>query len=150
MSPRMKGWRGNPSLRRKWGMNTTLSLGSVVGMICFLAGSRWAISLAKYPASRSSLMFSSVTEEAIHLPCAPDPDMVGVFFGGGKDGILGAEAQERMGREEEGMGERVDPYPLIKAADVKRLPTHLKTRLFPKGRADGAVGLPTHILMRIP
>ena len=40
-----------------------------------------AISLARYPASRSSLMFFSMTEEAIHLPCAPDPDMAGVISG---------------------------------------------------------------------
>ena len=64
-------------------------------------------------------MFSSVTEEAIHLPCAPNPDMVGVLFGGAKDGSLGAGARERMGREEEGLGERMDPYPLIKAANIK-------------------------------
>ena len=44
----------------------------------------------------------------------------------------------------------LDLYPLIKAVNIKRLPTHLKTRLFPKGRADGAVGLPTPVLMRIP
>ena len=68
----------------KWGMNTTLSLGSGVGMICPLAGSRWAISWAKYSTSRSSVMFSSMMEEAIHLPCAPDPDMVGVLFWGQK------------------------------------------------------------------
>ena len=66
-------------------MNTILSLDSGVGMIFFLVGSRWAISLAKYPASQSSLMFPSVTEEAIHLPCALDPDMAGVFAGDGKD-----------------------------------------------------------------
>ena len=62
-------------------MNTTLSRGFGVGMICPLAGSRWAISWAKYPASRSFVMSFSVTEEAIHLPCAPDPDMVEVLFG---------------------------------------------------------------------
>ena len=39
--------------------------------------------------------------------------------------------------------ERVDPYPFIKAANIKRLPTRLKTRLFHKGRADGMVGF-TH------
>ena len=72
------------------------------------------------------------------------------FFGGGKDGSLGAGARERMGREEEGVGERMDLYPLIKAANVKRLPTRLKTRLFPKGRAGGAVGLPMLVLMRTP
>ena len=73
-------------------MNTTLSLGYEVGMICFLVGSRWAMSAAKYPASRSSLTFPSMTEEAIHLPCAPDPDMAGVFGGDGEDQSLGAGA----------------------------------------------------------
>ena len=61
-------------------MNTTLSWGSGVGTICPLAESRWAISWAKYPASRSFEMSFSVMEEVIHLPCAPDPDMVGVLF----------------------------------------------------------------------
>ena len=51
-----------------------------------------------------------------------------------------------MGREKEGVGERVNPYLFIKAANIKRL----KTRLFPKGHADSAVGLPTPIFMRIP
>ena len=94
-------------------------------------------------------MSFSLTEETIHLPCAPDPYMAEVLLGGGKDGSLGAGAREWMGREEEGVGERVDPYPLIKAANIKRLPTRLKTRLFPKGRADGTVGLPMPVLMRI-
>ena len=84
----------------KWGMNTTLSWGSGVGMIYFLAGSRWAMSVAKYPASRSSLTFLSVTEEAIHLPCAPDPDIVGVLSWGVKDENLGAGARE-WGRQRE-------------------------------------------------
>ena len=44
----------------------------------------------------------------------------------------------------------VNPYLFIKAVNIMRLPTRLKTRLFPKGRADGAVGLPTPVLMRIP
>ena len=48
-----------------------------------------------------------------------------------------------MGREEEGLGERMDLYPLIKEANVKLLPTCLKTHIFPKGRADDAVGF-TH------
>src|SRR3990170_5778152 len=84
MSPRTKGWRGNPNRRTKWGINTTLSLGFGVGTICPLAGSRWAISLARYPASRSLVMSFSLTEEAIHLPCAPDPDMVECFLEAGK------------------------------------------------------------------
>ena len=40
----------------------------------------------------------------------------------------------------------VNPYPFIKAVNIKRLPT----RLFPKGRTNGTVGLPTPVLMRIP
>ena len=47
-------------------------------MICPASGSRCAISVARYPASRSFVMFSSVMEEAIHLP--PTPDMFGVFL----------------------------------------------------------------------
>jgi len=82
--------------------------------------------------------------------CFVDPDMVGVLFGVGKDGSLGAGAREWMGGEEEGVGERVDPYPLIKAVNIMRLPTLLQTCLFPKGRAYGTVGLPTLVLMRIP
>jgi hypothetical protein len=42
----------------------------------------------------------------------------------------------------------VNPYLLIKAVNIKRLPTCLKTRLFP--RENGTVGLPTPVLMRIP
>ena len=33
MIPRTKGWRGNPSPRRKWGINTTLSPGAEVGTL---------------------------------------------------------------------------------------------------------------------
>ena len=82
-------------------MNTTLSLGSGVGTIYFSAGSQWAISWAKYPASRSLMMFFSLTEETIHLPCAPDPDMTGVLFGGREDGSLGARARDREGGDGE-------------------------------------------------
>ena len=51
-------------------------MGSGVGIICPASGSRCAISAAKYPASRIFLMFSSMTEETIHLP--PAPDILGV------------------------------------------------------------------------
>src|SRR3990170_6709042 len=97
MSPWTNGWRGNPNSGTKWGMNTTLSWGLGVGMICPLAGSRWAISLAKYPASRSFVMSFSLMEEAIHLPCASDPDMVGMLLRGEKDENLGARAREWRG-----------------------------------------------------
>ena len=80
MSPRSKGWRGNPNPWTKWGLNTTLSLGFGVGTICPLAGRRWAIYFTRYPASRSLVMSFSLTEEAIHLPCPPDPDMAEFFL----------------------------------------------------------------------
>ena len=43
-----------------------------VGTTCPAAGSRCAISAAKYPAPCNFLMCPSVMEEAIHLPPAPD------------------------------------------------------------------------------
>ena len=45
---------------------------SGVGTICPAAGSRCAISAAKYLAPRKFLMCPYMTEEAIHLPPAPD------------------------------------------------------------------------------
>ena len=73
--PPDKGVKWKASLRRKWGRNTTLSWGLGVGMGCPSSGSRCAMSLDRYPALRSFLMCPSVTEEAIHLP--PAPDIVG-------------------------------------------------------------------------
>ena len=72
--------------------------------------------------------------------------------------LFEAERMEAWALElEKGWAERrkawvkeVNPYPFIKAVNIKRLPTHLKTRLFPKGHAGGMVGLPTPVLMRIP
>ena len=84
-------------------MNTTLSLGSGVGMIYFLIGSRWVMFAAKYPASRSSLTFLSATEEAIHLPCEPDPDMAGVFVGDRRERTRPLELKGGWA-EEEGVG----------------------------------------------
>ena len=54
-------------------------------MTCSWAGSLCAISAVKYAASRSSLMFSSVKEEAIHLPWEQDPAMAEEVGGEGKD-----------------------------------------------------------------
>ena len=45
-----------------------------------LGGRRWAISFAKYPAARSSVMSFSLMEETIHLPWPPDPDMIECFL----------------------------------------------------------------------
>ena len=50
-------------------------MGPGVGMSCPASGSRCAMSLDKYPAFLSFLICPSVTEEAIHLP--PAPDMIG-------------------------------------------------------------------------
>ena len=55
-------------------------VGLWVGMICPLAGSWWAISFTRYPASRSLVMSFSLTKEAIHLPFPPDPDIVECFL----------------------------------------------------------------------
>ena len=68
-------WVGNPSPRRKWVRNTTLSWGLGVGMSCPSSGSRCAMSSGRYPALLSFLMCPSITEETIHLP--PASDMVG-------------------------------------------------------------------------
>ena len=50
----------------------------------------------------------------------------------------------KMGRlrKKKMWGKKMVPYPLIKAMNITRLPIRLKTRLFPKGRIDGTVGLP--------
>ena len=85
------------------------------------------------------------------MPRAPDPNMVGVLAWGGKDETWALELENGGGLErQKAWIKRGESYPLIKATNIKRLPTSLKTRLFPKGRADGAVGLPTPVLMRIP
>ena len=55
------------------------------------SGSRCAMSLDKYSAFLSFLIFPSVTKEAIHLP--PAPDMIGEGRGGSAD--LGAGARVR-------------------------------------------------------
>ena len=47
-------------------------------------------------------------------------------------------------------GKKMGPYPLIKTVSIKRPLTGLKTRLFPRGRANGTVGIPKPVLIRIP
>ena len=47
--------------------------------------------------------------------------------------------------------ERVDSYPLIWAGEVYASPTGLvKLAYLPSATINGAVGLPTSVLMRIP
>ena len=93
-------------------------------MICPFAGSRWAISWAKYLASRSLVMSFSLMEETIHLPCAPDPDMIGVLSWGVRDEDLGAGAREWVGREREGVGERGESFSPYKGSEYQA-PPHL-------------------------
>ena len=84
------------------------------------------------------------------MPPAPDPDIVGALSRAGKARAWALELKDGRVEREKAWVKEGNPYPLIKAVNIKRLPTRLKTRLFPKGHADGAVGLPTPILMRIP
>ena len=48
------------------------------------------------------------------------------------------------------MDGKVNPYPFIWADEAKRPHLPGKTRLSPSAVIDGAVGLPTPVLMRIP
>ena len=84
------------------------------------------------------------------MPCAPDPDMMECFFEVERMEAWALELENGWAERRKAWVKEVNPYPFIKAVNIKRLPTRLNTRLFPKGRADGAVGLPMPILMRIP
>ena len=53
-------------------------------------------------------------------------------------------------RRKKAWGKKTDPYPLIKVVNIKCPLISLKLRLFPRGRANGMVGLPKPVLMRIP
>lgn len=52
-------------------------------------------------------------------------------------------------RRKKAWGEKVDPYLLIKALDVKRPLICLNSRLFPRGHVKGTVGLQKPLLMKI-
>ena len=78
-------------------------------------------------------MSFSLTEEAIHLPWPPDPDMVERWLEWEEDEKLGAGAQEWKGRgRDKAWVKKRDSYLLIKVVNIERLPTRLKTRLFPR------------------
>ena len=53
-------------------------------------------------------------------------------------------------RRKKAWDKKMDPYLLIKAVNIERPPTSLKTRLFPRHRVNITVGLPKTVLMRIP
>ena len=95
-------------------------------------------------------MFSSMTEETIHLP--PALDMFGVFLQRRCElGRWSSSAREWMGREEEGVGEKEESLSLYKGGR-SYAPPHLPGKLAysPSAIIEGAVGLPTPVLMRIP
>ena len=95
-------------------------------------------------------MFSSVTEETIHLPRAPD--MFGVVLRRKCElGRWSSSAREWMGREEEGVGEKEESLSLYMGGK-NCAPPHLPDKLTysPSAVINGAVGLPTPVLMRIP
>ena len=89
---------------------------------------------ARYPASRSFLISFSQTVEAIHLPPAPDPDIFGRPLWAEKTSAWSLELK-RGGMDEQrkkkAWENKGSPYLLIKAVNIERLPTRLKTRMFP-------------------
>ena len=80
----------------------------------------------------------------------PAPDMFGCIEKV-RTGVLELErARMDERRRKKAWVKEEDPYLFIKAVNIKRPLTSLKTRLFLRGRAKGTVGLPKPILMRIP
>ena len=76
-------------------------------------------------------MSPSVTEETIHLP--PAPDMFGVVLRRKCElGHWSSSAQEWMGREEEGVGEKEESLSFIRVEETMRLPTCLVNSLIPQ------------------
>ena len=84
------------------------------------------------------------------MPCAPDPDMIECFLEAEKMRTWALELENGGAEKEKAWVKKGNPYLLIKVVNIKRLPTRHKTRLFPKGRVGGTVGLPIPILMIIP
>ena len=67
------------------------------------------------------------------MPPAPDPDMVGGLSRAEKARAWALELENGWAEEERRRGRRRgNPYPLIKAVNIGRLPTRPKTRLFPR------------------
>ena len=71
-----------------------------------------------------------------------------------KNANLGAEARVRkngFARRKKAWVKKVNPCPFIRAEETMRLPTCLVNLAYsPSAVIDGAVGLPTPVLMRIP
>ena len=76
----------------------------------------------RYPASQSLVMFSFVTEEAIHLP--PAPDMLRSYGEGENLGAGARGCENGLEKEEEGVGENGRSLSLYKG-DVECAPPRL-------------------------
>ena len=86
------------------------------------------------------------------MPLAPDPDIFGRPLWAEKTNARALELERRgMDREEEGVGEKEESLSLYKGGR-NCAPPHLPGKLAysPSAVIDGAVGLPTPVLMRIP
>ena len=71
--------------------------------------------------------------EAINLPPAPDLDIFGRPLWAEKTNAWALELGRRgTDQEEESVGAKGSPYPLIKAAGILRLPTCLVNSLIPQ------------------
>ena len=66
------------------------------------------------------------------MPCAPDPDMVECFIEAERMRTWALELENGKAVREKAWVKEGNPYLLIKAVNIKRLPTHLKTLLFPR------------------
>ena len=66
------------------------------------------------------------------MPCPPDPDMVECFLEAEKMRTWALELKNGRAEREKAWVKKGNPYLLIKAVNIKRLPTRLKTRLFPR------------------
>ena len=66
------------------------------------------------------------------MPCAPDLDMIECFLEAEKMRTWALELESGRSEREEAWVKERNPYLLIKAVNIKRLPTRLKTRLFPR------------------
>ena len=88
------------------------------------------------------------------MPPTPNPDIFGGPFFDGEDESLGARAQTKgkgQAKAEEGVGRKEEAFPLYKGDKTPRLPACLmEPARSPLTVIDGAVGLPTHVLKRIP
>ena len=66
------------------------------------------------------------------MPCPPDPDMAECLLEAEKMRTWALELENGRAEKEKAWVKKGNPYLLIKAVNIKRIPTRLKTRLFPR------------------